>query len=82
MKSQSINAIFDEISINQYSAKKWTRFKIVRIKDRYLGMLYWGIVCFVIMYIIIVALLMEGFLFIINLIVALFFARVICYVSS
>lgn len=35
-------------------------FKIVRIKDRYLGMLYWTIVTLVILYIIIFALGMEG----------------------
>lgn len=35
-------------------------FKVVRIKDRYLGMVYWGIVTLVILYIIIFALGMEG----------------------
>lgn len=35
-------------------------FKVVRIKDRHLGMLYWAIVTLVILYIIIFALGMEG----------------------
>lgn len=35
-------------------------FKIVRIKDRYLGMLYWGIVTLVLLYILIFAFMVEG----------------------
>merc|ERR1719443_2303147 len=35
-------------------------FKVVRIKDRNLGFLYWGIVTLVILYIIIFALCIEG----------------------